>query len=196
MKPIKKEDLKDMIDEEEEFELINVLGEEAFEKKHIPGSVNIPVDDDFEDKIKQRYPDKDTKIVVYCASFECKASPKAAEKLDEMGYTDVYDYEGGVKDWEEAGYLLKGPQAGSSEEDQGEKQEEKENEQEEKTEKKIYRCPECGKKSDKPGKCPTCDIEFEKVEEKQDPEDESIIEKAKQTGEEAVEKIKESLQGE
>ncbi|MBD3310281.1 rhodanese-like domain-containing protein [Candidatus Woesearchaeota archaeon] len=108
MKTLKKEELKKMIDGDEEFKLIDVLSKDAFEKKRIPGSVNIPVDEDFEEKIKEKYPDKDTKIVVYCASFECHSSPKAAEKLDEMGYTEVYDYEGGIRDWEEAGYPLEG----------------------------------------------------------------------------------------
>ena len=27
------------------------------------------------------------------------ASPKAAKKLEEEGFTNVYDYEGGTKDW-------------------------------------------------------------------------------------------------
>ena len=39
-----------------------------------------------------------------CASFECHASPMAAKRLDQMGYKNVYDYEGGMKDWKGAGY--------------------------------------------------------------------------------------------
>ncbi len=108
METIETEDLKKMMDDDEDFELINVLGREQFEMKHIPGSVNVPVDDDFEDKIKEKYPDKDAKIVVYCASKDCQASPKAAKKLEQMGYSNVYDYEGGIKEWEEAGNKTEG----------------------------------------------------------------------------------------
>jgi rhodanese-related sulfurtransferase len=108
MKPLKKEELKKMIDNKEDFKLVNVLSEGAFEMKHIPGSISIPINDKFEDGVKKKISDKNAKIVVYCASFECQASPRAAKKLDEMGYTNVYDYEGGISDWEEAGYPLEG----------------------------------------------------------------------------------------
>jgi rhodanese-related sulfurtransferase len=53
----------------------------------------------------QRLP-KDKDIIVYCASFECHASPTAARKLEQLGYTRVIDYEGGLQDWKEAGYPL------------------------------------------------------------------------------------------
>ncbi len=49
---------------------------------------------------------KDKEIVVYCASFECRASPAAARKLEELGYTRVLEYEGGLADWRDAGYPL------------------------------------------------------------------------------------------
>lgn len=111
MKRITKEELKEMKDKGEDFELINVLGEEVFEKEHIQGSINIPSAKEFGDKIREKYPDKNTKIVVYCASFECNASPAAAKRLEQMGYTNIYDYEGGMKDWKEAGYPIEGKES-------------------------------------------------------------------------------------
>lgn len=100
MKTITKEELKDMIDNKEDFVLINVLPRESFEKQHIPGSINISIgDEDFGKKAKQEIKDKNKKIVVYCANSECQASPRAAEKLTEMGYKNVWDYEGGIKDY-------------------------------------------------------------------------------------------------
>ena len=41
--------------------------------------------------------------MVYCYDLKCSASPKAAEKMDELGYRDVFDYEAGKMDWKEAG---------------------------------------------------------------------------------------------
>jgi rhodanese-related sulfurtransferase len=108
MKTLTKEELKKMKDRREDFELINVLGKEVFEKEHIPGSANIPITEEFGNKIKEKYPDKDRKIVVYCASFECHSSPAAAKRLEQMGYTNVYDYEGGMKDWKDGGYPVEG----------------------------------------------------------------------------------------
>lgn len=107
MKTLTREQLKEMLDKQEDFELINVLSEESFQKAHIPGSYNIPVaDEDFVQKVEQEAGDKDKKIVVYCASFECNASPNAANKLEQASFTHVFDYEGGMKDWQEGGYTV------------------------------------------------------------------------------------------
>lgn len=96
---ITREDLKQKLDSGEEFTLVNVLSSEQFEQEHIPGSINIPLDQ-VEDEFPSRF-DRDDDIVVYCASPECQASPKAAEKLDSMGFTNVKDYEAGLSDWKE-----------------------------------------------------------------------------------------------
>jgi rhodanese-related sulfurtransferase len=96
--------LKEMMQRHRDFVLINVLPEDAFRKEHIPNSRNIPLEDDnFEDRVKQVAQDKDKRIVVYCASTECDASPKAAKKLEKAGFSQVQDYEVGMKGWREAG---------------------------------------------------------------------------------------------
>jgi rhodanese-related sulfurtransferase len=82
------------------FLLVNVLAPEAFEKAHIPDSVNIPESsEDFVKRVRDRVQKPDDTVVVYCASRECNASPKAARKLEEAGFTDVYDYETGMAGW-------------------------------------------------------------------------------------------------
>jgi rhodanese-related sulfurtransferase len=45
---------------------------------------------------------------------ECKASLRAAEKLEKLGYTNVYEYSGGKHDWQAAGYALEYPEAAGS----------------------------------------------------------------------------------
>lgn len=81
--------------------VVNVLSQEQFEKSHIPGSINIPLDR-LEDEAPERL-DREGDIVVYCASESCQASPKAAKKLESMGFQHVQDYEGGLADWQDAG---------------------------------------------------------------------------------------------
>lgn len=95
-------------DPETGYALVNVLGKEAFEKEHIPGSINIPQGE--EEHFEHRF-DKDKKIVVYCASPECDASPKAARALVERGFTEVVDYEGGMSDWKQGGGEIVGEAA-------------------------------------------------------------------------------------
>lgn len=101
MNKISKADLKRMNEQQhEDFVLINVLPRDSFNESHIRTSVNVPHGrDDFTEAVEAMAGRKDRKIVVYCASFDCDASPKAAKKLEAAGFTKVYDYEGGTKDW-------------------------------------------------------------------------------------------------
>lgn len=96
---ISRDALKEKLDRGDDFTLVNVLAAEQFEQAHIPGSINIPLDE-LGEEAPDRF-DEDDEIVVYCASHSCQASPKAAKKLESMGFTNVTDYEGGVADWQE-----------------------------------------------------------------------------------------------
>lgn len=84
--------------------LVNALAREAFDEKRIPGSISIPVSE-----AVRLVPDlfaKDQPIVVYCSSRSCTASPTLAQKLVDLGYTEVADFEGGVEEWERAGFPM------------------------------------------------------------------------------------------
>ena len=101
MQPITRDELKRMNEtQHEDFVLINVLPKEEFRKAHIRTSVNIPANNEqFVEHVEEVAGGKDRKVVVYCASFDCDASPHAAEKLEKAGFKHVYDYTGGTKDW-------------------------------------------------------------------------------------------------
>lgn len=86
--------------------LINVLSRESYIARHIPGSINIPKDQI--ELAETVIPDKEQDIVVYCANSDCDASPQAAEKLLDMGYTSVWDFEEGLARWKQAGYTFAG----------------------------------------------------------------------------------------
>ena len=98
-------------DRENGYALVNVLSPRMFEREHIPGSINIPGDalEEFEKRFA-----KSKEIIVYCASFDCDASPTATAKLQEKGFEKVFDYEGGMNDWKEGGNRVVGPQAKAS----------------------------------------------------------------------------------
>jgi len=102
---ITREALKKKIEQGSDFVLIDVLGEASYEQRHLPGAISIDAhNEDFVEQVQKRVPDKDKEVVVYCSSFSCQLSPEAARKLAEAGYTNVVDFEGGLADWEEAGY--------------------------------------------------------------------------------------------
>lgn len=95
-------------DPEEGVALVNVLGADMFEQKHIPLSINIPADE--LDGFERRF-SKDKRIIVYCASKDCDASPRAAKALAKRGFSRVFDYVGGMDDWERANQPVAGRQA-------------------------------------------------------------------------------------
>lgn len=103
--------LKKKMDNGSDFVLIDTLGEASHAKRHLPGAINIDAHRaDFIGQVKKLVLDKDTEVVVYCASFSCQLSPMAAGKLIDAEYTNVVDYEGGLTDWQDAGYPFETPQ--------------------------------------------------------------------------------------
>jgi rhodanese-related sulfurtransferase len=79
METLQRDTLKNMLDHNENVRLINVLGPRDFEQAHIPGSY-IPVSDkNFIQEVQKAVGGKDTNIIVYCANFDCTASPDAAK---------------------------------------------------------------------------------------------------------------------
>lgn len=99
IRTISKEELWGKIQRNEPVQVVNVLQPEHYTLGLIKGSKKIPVSE-----INQRYLelDKTKEVVTYCASTDCRASREGAEKLSAMGF-NVRAYEGGIKEWKEAG---------------------------------------------------------------------------------------------
>ena len=106
IKRISREELLKIMGSGQRFKLVDVLSRESYKKEHIPDSLSLPLDE-IEKRAAGLFK-KDEKIVVYCASFDCKASTEAAEKLAAMDYKDVLDYKGGLGDYKETGDKLEG----------------------------------------------------------------------------------------
>ncbi len=87
--------------------LAEILGPQHFASGHLPGAVNLPLEG-FNETAARVLPDKDARIVVYCASLTCQNSHLARRKLLELGYRDVRVFSGGKAAWKEAGGALEG----------------------------------------------------------------------------------------
>jgi thioredoxin len=80
--------------------IIDVRSPEEFSGQHIDNAVNIDWNGtDFEGKIGKY--GKTKPIFVYCMSGG--RSKKAAEKLAELGFTKIYELQGGIMKWNAAG---------------------------------------------------------------------------------------------
>ena len=102
---ISRDDLKNLTDSGKTPTIVEALPKKYYEAEHLPGAINIP-HDEIQAKAAHFIPDKSGTVVVYCASAECQNSHIAAETLRRLGYTSVYEYVGGKKDWKEAGLPL------------------------------------------------------------------------------------------
>ncbi|MBL8797240.1 MAG: sulfurtransferase [Planctomycetia bacterium] len=97
------EQIKQRLDRNEQFLLVDVREESEWAKDHLPGAVHLGKGI-IERDIEQRVPDTATEIVLYCGGgFR---SALTADNLQKMGYTNVISMDGGIRDWRERGYPL------------------------------------------------------------------------------------------
>ena len=96
MKEITVQELKELKDSGEDFELIDVRKLEEFEHCQIGGKL-IPMD-----VIPERYPEipKDKKVIVHC-----KKGGRSARVIEwlqvNFGYDNLYNLKGGILEWSE-----------------------------------------------------------------------------------------------
>ncbi|MFI7703363.1 CBS domain-containing protein [Nonomuraea sp. NPDC049480] len=76
-------------------QLVEVLPEEEYAWAHLPRAVNLPLaalgDPSALDPARP--------VVVYCHDWLCDLSPRAAHRLERLGFGDVHDYGAGKMDW-------------------------------------------------------------------------------------------------
>ena len=102
---IDRDELKQKLDHPKKSILVEALPPEHFRKAHLPGAINIPVDQ-IRTQAPELIPNKDMEVIVYCAGPACHASHQAAEELTAMGYDNVRHYAGGKEDWTQAGFPI------------------------------------------------------------------------------------------
>lgn len=94
-KKITAEEAKKRMDENDSLIIVDVRSESEYAEKHIAGAILIP-NETIIDKMPELLPDPDAEILIYCRSGN--RSRQAANKLIDLGYTNIYDF-GGIIDW-------------------------------------------------------------------------------------------------
>lgn len=84
------------------YVVIDVRTPEEYAAGHINGAVNYDYySDDFEDNIEANLTDKNKAYILYCRSG--KRSLYSAQIMEELGYKDITNMEGGFLAWQNAG---------------------------------------------------------------------------------------------
>ncbi len=99
---IKPDELKTILNNKD-FVFVNV--HIPFEGNIADTALSIPYNQITEPTYLSQLPaDKNAKIVLYCRSGRMSAI--AAEELLKLGYTNIWNLEGGMLDWEQAGFEI------------------------------------------------------------------------------------------
>jgi polyisoprenoid-binding protein YceI/rhodanese-related sulfurtransferase len=108
-KPIAAKRLADWLKENEPPVLLHVLPEESYSREHLPGAHRATVYEvDFLDQARQAAPDANRPVVVYGAGAESKEASVAGDKLQKNGYTNVWEFAGGLKEWRKQAFPVEG----------------------------------------------------------------------------------------
>ena len=87
---------KEIIDSEQGIVIVDVRRQDEYDSGHIPGAVLLP-NESIGQKQPEELPDLDQIILIYCRSGN--RSRQAAQKLSDLGYTNVYEF-GGILTWD------------------------------------------------------------------------------------------------
>lgn len=93
---ISQEEAKERMAREDGHLLLDVRRRDEYDQGHIPGAVCLP-NETIGETAPAELPDKDQVLLIYCRSGN--RSKQAAQKLADLGYTNVYEF-GGILDWD------------------------------------------------------------------------------------------------
>lgn len=90
-------------------QLVEVLPAEEYDELHLPGAIHLPLKE-LDLQHAERL-DRERPVIVYCWDALCDMSPRAAARLDQLGF-EVYDYALSKVDWMAHGLPMEGTAAG------------------------------------------------------------------------------------
>lgn len=85
-----------IISAEKNLIILDVRTQEEYEKRHIPNSILLPIDEIKKGNFEEKLPDKSQKILIYC--WTGRRAEDSAEILVKKGYRNVFEF-GGLVNW-------------------------------------------------------------------------------------------------
>jgi rhodanese-related sulfurtransferase len=94
------DELKELMNDDEQYVLVDARDAEDYDRMHIPGAVSMSVAD--VDKLSDGL-DKEKEVVIYCSGMMCTTSTEMTALLLKKGFKKVSEYKGGIQDWVSGG---------------------------------------------------------------------------------------------
>ena len=116
---ISQEAAKEMMAQDDGHIIVDVRRQDEYDAGHIPGAILIPNESIGTEQLEE-LPDLNQVILIYCRSGN--RSKQAAQKLFDMGYTNIYEF-GGIIDWTGEIVTDEAPESNSQDSAAGEKTE-------------------------------------------------------------------------
>jgi rhodanese-related sulfurtransferase len=92
--------------------LIEVLPKTAYDLEHLPGAINVPLEELTGDAVRAL--DRDRPTITYCYDYQCDLSARAAHRLATLGFSEVYDYTASKVAWMALGLPAEGTRSSSA----------------------------------------------------------------------------------
>jgi molybdopterin/thiamine biosynthesis adenylyltransferase/rhodanese-related sulfurtransferase len=105
-KQVSLDELKRLVDAKEKVTLVDVREKDEWRAGFIPGALSLPRSH-LESQAEQKLPDKNARIITYCAGGNRSAF--AAATLQQLGYTDVRTANPGFVRWKDLGFPIDAP---------------------------------------------------------------------------------------
>lgn len=97
------DEVKEKLDADEDFVLLDVREQDEWEQSHISGAEYLGKGV-IERDIEEKHPDTDQEMVLYCGGGY--RSALAADSLQKMGYQNVKSLAGGFRSWTESEFPI------------------------------------------------------------------------------------------
>ena len=89
------------------YHFIDVRGLDDFKIGHIPGAYHLSIKSDFAEQNLSAVIKKTQPVVIYCNGILCMGSSIAIKKAIDWGWSNIFYYREGIRDWKQQGYSVR-----------------------------------------------------------------------------------------
>lgn len=91
---------------DKKYRFIDVRGFDDYKTAHIPEAHHLSIKHNFTEQNLRKIVEKAQPVVFYCNGISCMGSSIATQQAVAWGWSNVFYYREGIKDWKQEGYSV------------------------------------------------------------------------------------------